>query len=144
MDKKRKLTMGALAKTELHAPNFLTQKRSILHFLTTVSIFAFLFIIIYYPLGRTRLEVSIAHWKLPLYTTIVVGAGFVTLIISRILLYHYQKRHPMRLLGYAIWLIAEIAFFTLSLTVLASYLTSLPFSCSSSMRNAKRYAPCMP
>ena len=114
--------MGALAKTELHAPNFLTQKRSILHFLTTVSIFAFLFIIIYYPLGRTRLEVSIAHWKLPLYTTIVVGAGFVTLIISRILLYHYQKRHPMRLLGYAIWLIAEIAFFTLSLTVLAYFL----------------------
>ena len=114
--------MGTLAKTELHAPNFLTQKRSILLFLATVSIFAFLFILIYYPLGRIRAEVSIVHWKLPLYTIIVVGAGFVTLIISRILLYHYQKRHAMRLLGYSIWLIAEIAFFTLSLTVLAYYL----------------------
>ncbi|MBQ9864961.1 MAG: LytTR family transcriptional regulator DNA-binding domain-containing protein [Bacteroidales bacterium] len=122
MDEKRKLTMGTLAKTELHAPNFLTQKRSILLFLATVSIFAFLFILIYYPLGRIRAEVSIVHWKLPLYTIIVVGAGFVTLIISRIILYHYQKKHAMRLLGYSIWLIAEVAFFTLSLTVLAYYL----------------------
>lgn len=122
MDKKRKLTIGTLNKTELHAPNFLTQKRSILLFLVSVSIFALLFTITYYPLGRIRTEVSIIHWKLPLYTIIVVGVGFVTLIISRILLYHYQKRHPMHLWGYSVWLIAEIVLFTLSLTVLAYHL----------------------
>ena len=126
MDRNRKLTMDTLAKTELHAPHFLTQKRSIILFLAIVCVFASLFVLIYYPIGRIRAEVSISHVKIPLYTIIVVGTGFVTLIISRILLYHYQKRHQMNLVGYAIWLVSEIAFFTLSLTLLAYFLNVRP------------------
>lgn len=126
MDKRLKLTMGTLAKTKLHAPDFLTKKRSILLFLSCVCVLAIVFIVINRPMGFMSPNTRLSQWIKPLYTIIVVGTGFITLIISRILLYYYQKRHEMRLSGYVVWLLAEVAVFTLSLSVLAHRLNVRP------------------
>lgn len=116
--------MDISTKITLQAPHFLTQKRSILRFLVSVAVFAAFFVIIYKPMGMMRTGETLSRWSLPLYTAITVATGFITLLISRMLLYRRQKRHPMRLSGYVVWLVLEIIFFTLSLTVLAYLLNA--------------------
>lgn len=116
--------MDILSKINLQVSQFLTQKRSILRFLVSVAIFAILFVVIYKPLGMMRTGESLSRWNLPLYTAITVATGFVTLLISRMLLYHRQQRRPMRLADYAVWLVLEMGFFTLSLTALAYLLNA--------------------
>lgn len=116
--------MDILSKISLQAPHFLTQKRYILRFLVSVAIFAALFVAIYKPMGMMHTGESLSRWSLPLYTAITVATGFVTLLISRLLLYRRQQRHPMRLASYAVWLVLEVGFFTLSLTVLAYLLNA--------------------
>lgn len=116
--------MDILSKISLQAPYFLTQKRNILRFLVSVAIFAALFVAIYKPMGMMRTGESLSRWSLPLYTAITVATGFVTLLISRLLLYLRQQRRPMQLAGYAVWLVLEVGFFTLSLTVLAYLLNA--------------------
>lgn len=119
MDEKRKLTINALTKVELHAPHFLTQKRSIVLFLICVVLFATTFVAVYRPLGVMRLGDTLSRIHLPIYTIIVVATGFGILLISRLLLYHYQKHRVMRIGGYAIWILVEIVVFTLALALLA-------------------------
>ena len=119
MDEKRKLTFSTLTKVELHAPHFLTQKRSILLFLICVVLFASTFVAIYRPLGVMRMSDSLSSLHLPFYTIIVVATGFGILLVSRILLYQYQKRRTMHIAGYALWILVEIIVFTFALTLLA-------------------------
>lgn len=116
--------MGILTKIELQAPHFLTEKRSILHFLISVCLFATFFVIIYKPMGMMRTGESLSQWSFPLYTVILVSIGFVTLLVSRVILFLRQRRHPISLLGYSFWLLGEVTFFTLSLTALAYFLNS--------------------
>ena len=50
---------------------------------------------------------------------IIIATGFATLLVSRVLLYQFQKRYQMTLLGYVIWVLVEIVVFTVELTFLA-------------------------
>lgn len=111
--------MNPLSKITLQAPHYLTQKRSILRFLVCVCLFATFFVIIYKPMGMMRTGESLSRWNMTIYTAILVATGFVTLLLSRLLLYRRQKRRPLPLAGYAVWLLLEVAVFTLSLTLLA-------------------------
>ena len=119
MNEKRKLTISPLTKVELHAPHFLTQKRSIVLFLICVALFASTFVAIYRPLGFMRMSDALSSLHLPFYTIIVVATGFVILLASRILLYQYQKRRQMAFWGYVLWIIIEIVVFTFALSLLA-------------------------
>ena len=62
---------------------------------------------------------SLSRLHLPIYTMIVVATGFLILMVSRILLYQYQKYRTMRIFGYVIWIIVEIIVFTFALSLLA-------------------------
>ena len=119
MEENQKLTIDTLTKVELHAPHFLTQKRSIVLFLICVALFASTFVAIYRPLGFMNMSDSLSQLHLPLYTIIVVATGFGILLISRILLYQYQRVRTMHITGYALWIFGEIVVFTLALTFLA-------------------------
>ena len=96
MNENRKLTLNTITNAELHAPRFLTQKRSIVLFLVCVALFASTFVAIYRPLGFMRMSDALSSLHLPFYTIIVVATGFVILLISRILLFQYQKRRSFR------------------------------------------------
>ena len=119
MDENKNLTIDTLAKVGLHAPHFLTQKRSIVLFLICVALFATTFVAIYRPLGVMRMSDSLSRFHLPLYTIIVVATGFGIMLVSRIMLYQYQKRRTMHIAGYALWILVEIIVFTFALTLLA-------------------------
>ncbi len=111
--------MKKLGKTAVHAPQFLMEKRSIFLFLILVSIFEILFLAVYTPMGLIRTGEELTQWSPILYMVILAASGLVTLIASRILLYHRQKRKPLKVYEYLIWVVVEIVLFTLMLSVIA-------------------------
>lgn len=101
-------------------PSFLYQRQSLIPFLISVLIFAILFILIYKPLGIVSTRMLFEGGDFPLYTTVVVGTGFVTLAASRIMMQMYANKRRMVVWHYLLWVATELLFFTLSLSVLAS------------------------
>ena len=114
-----KLTIWKWAKLGVHAPQFLTEKRNIFHFLILVSIFEVLFLTIYKPMGLLHTSESLSQWSPIFYMVILAASGLAVLIGSRVLLYHRQKRKPLKSNEYLIWVIAEVVLFTLLLSTLA-------------------------
>ena len=119
MAKIEKLTMNKLGKIAVHAPQFLTEKRSIFLFLILVSIFEILFLTIYKPMGLLRTNESLTQWSPILYMVILAASGLAVLIGSRILLYQRQKRKPLKTYEYLVWVVTEIVLFTLLLSIIA-------------------------
>jgi len=119
MAKIEKLTMNKLGKIAVHAPQFLTEKRSIFLFLILVSIFEILFLTIYKPMGLLRTNESLTQWSPILYMVILAASGLAVLIGSRILLYQRQKRKPLKTYEYLVWVVTEIVLFTLLLSFIA-------------------------
>lgn len=101
-------------------PNFLYRRQSLIPFLVSVLIFAILFILIYKPLGIVSTRMLFEGGDFPLYTTVVVGTGFVTLALSRVIMNIYATRKRMVIWHYLLWIAVELLFFTFSLSLLAS------------------------
>lgn len=70
-------------------------------------------------MGLLRTNESLTQWSPILYMVILAASGLATLIGSRILLYHRQKRKPLKIYEYIIWVVTEIVVFTLLLSFIA-------------------------
>jgi len=115
----KKLTIGKWERISAKAPQFLTEKKSIFLFLILVSIFEVLFITVYKPMGLLRTNDNLTQWSPLFYMAILAATGLGTLVVSRLLLLQRQKRKPLKLYEYAIWVAVEIVAFTLLLSTIA-------------------------
>ena len=88
--------------------------------MVSVLVFATLFILIYKPLGIVSTKMLFEGGDFPFYTTVVVCTGFVTLLLSRIIMNIYATRKRMVIWHYLLWVVVELLFFTFSLSLLAS------------------------
>ena len=102
------LTLGG---TEL--PRFLTRWRSTIFFLASVFIIATVFVLIYNPLNPPL------GWSRQLYTSLLVGTGFVVLLLSRVVMHFVHKLHALYLWQYVAWGIGEVLLFVFGLTLFA-------------------------
>lgn len=99
-------------------PNYIKSKSGLVEQVLFAAFFAILFINIYEPfntkdLGDTK-QLGYFLWSLA-----VVLVGFVVLIISRILFYHYALRHRIFYWVYAVWLFGEISSMSIIYTTIA-------------------------
>lgn len=92
-------------------PDFLTKRDNTILFLACVFLFATLFVVIYKPINSTP------HWHPVLYTALLVGSGFVTLLVSRALMYAVNSRHPLLRWQYVVWLVVEVFIFIIGLAL---------------------------
>lgn len=90
-------------------PDFLTKKKTTILFLACVSLFAGIFIAIYKPINSTP------QWHPVLYTGLLVGSGFVTLLVSRLLIYAVNRHRRLLMWQYIVWLVAEIVVYAVGL-----------------------------
>lgn len=111
--------MEFFSKIELHAPQFLTEKRSISHFLVLVALVAIVFWAGYRPIGIVGALDRGLGKSLNLYTAVLVVSGLLIMIVSRMVLSRLLKRHEMHLTGYFSWLVGEWALLVSALVVLA-------------------------
>ena len=120
----KKLTADKWGKLSVHAPQFLTEKRSIFLFLILVSIFEILFLTVYKPMGLLRTNEHLTQWSPVFYMVILEVTGLGTLVVSRLFLLQRQKRKPLKLYEYALWVVVEIVAFTLLLSTVAFYINA--------------------
>jgi len=97
----------------IRLPRFLTRWRGTSFFLAMVFIIATVFVLLYSPLNPPP------SWSRQLYTTLLVGSGFVVLLLSRVILHLVHRHHVLYLWQYVAWGMAEVLVFIFGLALFA-------------------------
>lgn len=103
---------------EQHIPRFLLTKRNQVLMVTSVAALALIFIIIYEPFGAPDWgRVKITKFMFFIYSLLIVLLGMSIVTISRIVMYHYTKKHEISYLSYGIWVFVELVLMAISYTI---------------------------
>lgn len=88
-------------------PTFLTSKKNITRTVVFTAIFALAFINFYAPFGVNK-WFHLSQLQLLFYSSLVILTGVLVIVISRIIMYHYTKKHSISYLQFSVWIFAEI------------------------------------
>ncbi len=102
-------------------PDYLKQKSGLTSQVIFTALFAWVFIIVYKPLGSNLWGDNTDAMKYFTWATAAVGAGFIVLAISRILMFYYGKVHRIFNWVYALWIFIEISVMAIMYTAIAKY-----------------------
>ncbi|MCK9617465.1 MAG: LytTR family transcriptional regulator [Lentimicrobiaceae bacterium] len=91
---------------------YLTEKGNIVRLILFTSAFALLFINIYAPFG-VETWYNVTRWQLLLFSSLVILTGVLVVVVSRMIMYHWCKKHSLLLWQYLVWVVAEVFFMAL-------------------------------
>lgn len=107
-------------KQQKEIPSYLTQKSGLASSVVFATLFALLFINIYKPFSSTHWVEGNTTLEYFLWSMAIVFVGFFVLVVSRIILYFYAKRHRMFYWVYALWIFVEISAMSIIYTCIAT------------------------
>lgn len=93
-------------------PHYLNQKSNIIRLIVFTSLFALIFINIYSPFGADR-WFELTRPQFFTYSSLVILAGVLVVVISRIILYYTGKKSIIRIWQYLAWIFGEILMMSL-------------------------------
>jgi len=88
-------------------PSYLTDKNNIIRLILFTAAFALLFINIFKPFG-SRDWYKISDLKFFIFASLIVLVGMLVVVISRIIMLAYVRKHSINYGQYALWVLAEI------------------------------------
>lgn len=88
-------------------PAYINQKQNIIRLIIFTSLFALIFINMYSPFGVDRWY-TLTSLEFFTYSSLTILTGVLVVVISRILLYHINKRYPVNVWQYLVWIGLEI------------------------------------
>jgi hypothetical protein len=88
-------------------PRYLLGKYQLIGTVTFSVLFAIVFLNIYIPFSQTA-WFGLGNSVTFIITLIFIAVAILTLIVSRMLMYHTSKHHEMRYITYIAWCLAEI------------------------------------
>jgi len=94
-------------------PSYLNEKQNIIRLILFTSFFALVFINIYSPFGVDR-WFNLTRLEFFTYSSLTILIGVLVVVLSRILMYHFCKRHTINIWQYLIWIFAEILLMALT------------------------------
>jgi hypothetical protein len=94
-------------------PTYLNEKQNIIRLILFTSLFALVFINAYSPFGADRWY-NLTKLEFFTYSSLTILIGVLVVVVSRILMYNWSKRHSIDLWLYLVWIFAEI--FSMALT----------------------------
>jgi len=106
-----------MAVTDRSIPGYLTEKSNIIRHILFTALFALVFINIYSPFGLNTWP-QVSDLRLLFYSSSLILAGVLVVVISRILMYHYCKQKGLSYPGYLAWVAGEIFFMAVVYTIL--------------------------
>ncbi|WP_241676236.1 hypothetical protein [Parabacteroides distasonis] len=80
------------------------------------ALFALVFINIYKPFSSTSWY-KVSEFKFFVFSSLIILTGVLVVVLSRIILFHWGKRHAITVRTYAIWIVLEIFFMSLFYTI---------------------------
>jgi LytTr DNA-binding domain len=93
-------------------PEYLIEKRNIVRLVVFTSIFALVFINIYSPFGADR-WFNLTQPEFFTYSSLVILAGVLIVVISRVIMYQICKKFLIRVWQYLFWILIEVLFMAL-------------------------------
>ncbi len=88
-------------------PSYLNEKSNIVRLILFTSLFALVFINIYFPFGADR-WFDLTKFEFFTYSSLVILTGVLIVVISRIIMYHWGKKNIVYLWQYLVWIAGEI------------------------------------
>ena len=87
---------------------YITSKNTVIQIVFT-TVFAYVFINLYQPFGSDEWY-DVTWWMFSLASGILVVAGMLIVIVSRLFMFWLKRRHPISILYYALMIAGEIIF----------------------------------
>ncbi len=92
---------------EKPTPGYLHEKKNIFRLIVFTSVFALVFINLYSPFGSDR-WFNVSRIEFFTYSSLIILTGVLVVVVSRIIMYHVNMRHRLKLLNFLIWIGAEV------------------------------------
>ena len=88
-------------------PSYLNERGNIIRLILFTALFALVFINIYAPFGADK-WFDLTRLEFFTYSSLVILTGVLVVVISRIILYYFGRRHLISYYQYFTWIFAEI------------------------------------
>lgn len=88
-------------------PSYLNEKSNIVRLILFTSLFALVFINIYFPFGADR-WFDLTKFEFLTYSSLVILTGVLIVVISRMIMFYRGKRNVIYLWQYLVWIAGEI------------------------------------
>ena len=110
--------MGALSNK---IPKYVYEKPNIVQLILLTALFALVFINIYKPFSSSNWY-PVSELKFFLFSSLIILTGVLVVVVSRICMFYYGRKHGIAYGAYTVWIIIEVAsmalfytFYTLTL-----------------------------
>ena len=97
-------------------PTYIYDKQHIVQLILWTAFFALVFINIYKPFSSSSWY-DISEFKFFVFSSLIILTGVLVVVLSRIIMFHWGKRHTISNSSYAIWILLEIFFMSLFYTI---------------------------
>lgn len=105
--------MGLLGR---RIPRYIYEKSNIVRLILLTALFALVFINIYKPFSSS-IWYPVSEFKFFVFSSLVILTGVLVVVISRILMYYWGRKHEITLEAYSLWILLEIFFMSLFYTI---------------------------
>lgn len=103
---------------EKKIPYYLTSRTNIVRFVVFTAVFALIFINIYAPFGVENWYHKVTDLQLFFYSSLVILFGMLVIVVSRILMWLFNRKKELRFGEYALWIFGEIISMALAYTLI--------------------------
>lgn len=97
-------------------PAYMYEKGNIVRLILLTALFALVFINIYKPFSSSHWY-PVSEFKFFVFSSLIILTGVLVVVISRIIMSYYGKKHSVTFGQYAVWILAEIFFMSLFYTI---------------------------
>ena len=97
-------------------PTYIYDKQHIVQLILWTAFFALVFINIYKPFSSSSWY-DISEFKFFVFSSLIILTGVLVVVLSRIIMFHWGKRHTISNGSYEIWILLEIFFMSLFYTI---------------------------
>ncbi|HCT93299.1 MAG TPA: LytTR family transcriptional regulator [Rikenellaceae bacterium] len=91
----------------MQIPEYINKKKNIVRLVGFTALFALVFINIYKPFSSSGWY-KVSEFMFLVYSSIIILTGVLVVVISRLIMYFYSKRHKISYWKYGIWVFTEI------------------------------------
>lgn len=97
-------------------PSYIYEKTNIVRLIILTAFFALVFINIYKPFSSSSWY-NVSEFKFFVFSSLIILTGVLVVVISRIIMYYWGKRHSISYGSYFVWILLEIFFMSLFYTI---------------------------
>lgn len=103
-------------------PAYLYDKSNITRLILLTAVFALLFINIFQPFGSRGWYPYISDFKYFFFSSLIILTGMLVVVVSRLIMLAYGRKHAITYLQYSIWVLAEIVSMSLFYSLFSKFI----------------------